>query len=286
MNVKIKFSAVVVLYNPGGDVVDNIATYYGDVDRLYVIDNSVKKHKIIENIKKIDTDNKIEYVFFYGNKGIAAALNVALSKAKKEKYDYLMTMDQDTSFFPGDMKKYINLVKIWREKDRFVSFAANPEHKLNNEGVRYPKSLNTSSNIIDVKIAHALGGFKEELFIDEVDHEFCYRLINKGYKIVLFNEVKISHCIGEPRYKKLFFRKKPFVINVHNKIRRYYMVRNSLYIARHYPKFFFGEYKIYITNGLKSLLKLILIEDEKIENILYVLRAVSDFFKGKMGPYE
>lgn len=35
-------AGVVVLYNPGSDIVSNIKTYIDNVDKLYLIDNSLR----------------------------------------------------------------------------------------------------------------------------------------------------------------------------------------------------------------------------------------------------
>ena len=43
--------------------------------------------------------------------------------------------------------------------------------------------LMSSGMMIDLSKIKDIGFFKEEFFIDEVDLEFCYRAIKKGYKV-------------------------------------------------------------------------------------------------------
>ena len=68
------------------------------------------------------------------------------------------------------------------------------------------------------------------LFIDEVDHDFCYRLVNAGFKIGISKDVVISHKIGETKVKKLL-GKKIFIRN-HSAFRKYYISRNIIYLSK------------------------------------------------------
>ena len=38
----------------------------------------------------------------------------------------------------------------------------------------------TSGNLLNLKIAEKIGDFEEKLFIDEVDHDYCYRIRRKA----------------------------------------------------------------------------------------------------------
>ena len=105
-----KIDAVVVLYNPVKNVLENIKTYSPVVNKVYVIDNSTNVDE--ELVKLIQKEIKnLEYVSLNGNQGIAKALNVGLKKAIDDKADYCLTMDQDSKF-PTDeienIKKYLD----------------------------------------------------------------------------------------------------------------------------------------------------------------------------------
>ena len=94
---KLKIAGVVVLYNPDDTYVDNINSYIDDIDLLYVIDNSDKKHDTPKN-------KKIKYIFNDDNIGVAKALNDACNLAIKDNYKWILTMDQDTKFNKDVMK--------------------------------------------------------------------------------------------------------------------------------------------------------------------------------------
>ena len=67
-------SCVVVWYNPSEKELKNIESYYGHLERIYIIDNSDNNNS--ELIDSIDlSKRKIKYFPNYSNLGIASALN-------------------------------------------------------------------------------------------------------------------------------------------------------------------------------------------------------------------
>ena len=50
-------------------------------------------------------NRKINYIYNGDNLGIATPLNKAAELARKEKIDWLLTMDQDTNFNSGVIKE-------------------------------------------------------------------------------------------------------------------------------------------------------------------------------------
>ena len=106
-----KIAGVVVLYNPTEDVLDNIESYLCDIDRLYIIDNSIESH---QNMFK---DSKITYIPLMQNKGIAYALNEGAKHAIEDSFEYLLTLDQDSSFKDHGVRRMIDFIekscKMW-----------------------------------------------------------------------------------------------------------------------------------------------------------------------------
>ena len=89
-----KICGVVVWYNP--DKVSNIKSYLNHLDKLYIVDNSNNNNfELTKNL------GEITYIPLLCNKGIAYALNVGLKKALDEKYDFILTMDQDSEYEEG-----------------------------------------------------------------------------------------------------------------------------------------------------------------------------------------
>ena len=172
---EIKIAGVVTLYNPTDEDIKNIDTYIEDIDRLYIIDNTEGK----DNKDRISKNKKIKYQFKNENVGVATALNQGAKMAIEEGYKYLLTMDQDTTFKEGALDKLKEVIKNTNmEKIALVT----PWHhtrlldKKPEEEFDDPHDVMTSGNIINLDIFQKLGGFKEWLFIDGIDIEFCLNI--------------------------------------------------------------------------------------------------------------
>jgi len=271
-----KLSGIVIWYNPQENDILNINSYIGYVDKLYVVDNSSKNN--IDFVKKIKDTYKVEYIPNMKNLGIAKALNIGCEKAINEKYKWILTMDQDSKFLPEIINKYMEL--FLRKNSDEIGIIA-PRYSIN--GAVIPKnkySVITSGSILNLNIYNQIGGFLEKLFIDEVDHEICFRILENNYKILQFDEIILEHKLGNTEIKKIF--NKTFSVNNHSALRRYYIVRNKLYVKKLHPEFT----KEYYKDILKLIVKIILFEKNKFQNIKYILHGIRDYKKNIMGKYK
>ena len=139
----------------------------------------------------------------------------------------------------------------------------------------------TSGNLLNLHILEKIGFFLEDLFIDSVDTEYCLRLYEHGYRIKRNHAVLLNHNLGEQKVYTLLWKK--YTSSNHNAIRRYYMMRNRLYIwdkySRILPSFIARDKK----EALKEALKIILFEDKKISKVLYILKGCFDYKRKKFG---
>ena len=97
-----KIAAVVVLYNPNQDNIDNINRYLNIIDKIYVVDNSE------DNIIRISDSEKIKYIKYGENKGMAKALNEGSINAINDGYKWLLTMDQDSKITEENIKDMLD----------------------------------------------------------------------------------------------------------------------------------------------------------------------------------
>ena len=284
---KNKLAACVILYNPDQSVVTNIETYIKHIDVLYVIDN--KYGEIVTTTLKNKYSNII--VKKYDNYGLAYPYNKVLEEIKN-KFKFLLLMDQDSSFNYDNIEKFRNFIDIMNWEgvlalgctliDINKSFC---NSNINIKTRKVDKIIN-SGTIVNVKLAEEIGGWNEDLFIDAVDDEFCYRGRIKGYKILQCNEsICLKHVIGTPIKRKIFF--KTYSSMNHNYIRKYYMIRNGLYVWKKYhflnnKKFF----KDYLKANWNMIVEIILIEKDKFRKLKYCYLGIRDFFNSKMGKFE
>jgi rhamnosyltransferase len=279
----VKFAGVVTLYRPNEDVFDNIGSYLEELDILYVLDNS--ENPLQEVQKQMLVDKRIKYIAFHDNKGISYAMNYALKHMKD--YDFLLTMDQDSKFFPGMMKKYKELVIKTETNNpgKIGVYSVNAgvdltKMKARQTGqyfYRVVDSAITSGSIISINASMAIGGFDEKLFIDQVDIEFCYRMKKAGYQIVEFPMVMMYHTIGNISCHQIFSFK--FNTYIHNAIRKYYIVRNQIYLSKRYPKF---KWKC-IWGITKQIIKVTIYEEDKVNKIKYIFKGIKDGILNRMG---
>jgi epsQ protein len=274
-----KFAGVVVWYNPDSKSKENINSYLKYLDRLYIVDNSNYKNEVPKS-------EKIMYIPNMDNLGIAEALNIGARRAIVEGYNWLLTMDQDSSFSENDLlelEKYIENKTI--ENIGIVS----PWHKTKmhkekpKEDVDYPLDVMTSGNLVNLDILKKIGEFKSEYFIDGVDMEYCLRLNKNGYKIARLNYIELNHNLGDIFYKKVF-NKEMLCLN-HNYLRVYYKVRNYRYIKKEYGNIY-PEFCNKIVKTKALIWCIIFYEKDKFRKLRSIIYAKKDFKKGIMGKYN
>jgi rhamnosyltransferase len=282
MNVQSQIKSIagmIVLFQPAMVVLKNVMTYIDQVEKLYVLDNStVYNQSLINQLKLI---RKIEYINNGGNQGIAHALNRGCNRALADGFEWILTMDQDTSV-PGDMIK------------SFLDFAGTrtfenigilcPSHSKipveNQEKFIEVKETITSANLLRLFAFKETGGFKEDLFIDYVDHEFCMRLRKKDFLIYESTNIKVIHELGELLTKVFFGR--AFSITYHSPLRLYYIVRNGFAVSRMYPEnkdFKKSVRKVFFAELGKSLI----FYNRKKDSLLAIWYGFIDFKRGRLG---
>lgn len=271
---------VVVLYHPGSDLKNNIATYIHEVDRLLVIDNSEKA----DPRPLLDHPDKIIYIRNDDNMGMAYVLNQAATIATEHNYTFLLTMDQDSRFAPGALAA----MKSWAfQSDQSVAIVA-PYHATPGSKVAVMentidrlKITMTSGNLLRLSAFNACGPFDTRLFIDSVDHEYCLRVRSRGYAVIRFNNAVLFHQLGSISYRSyLGWRLKT---TNHSAQRRYYITRNRLYVMFKYaffdPWFFFRELREYV----KDPFRIIFLEAHKRLKMLAWSRGTLHFLQRKFG---
>lgn len=290
----IRIAGLVVLYNPQNDVWGNINSYLSDIEVLFVVDNSENYNlPLIENLKRND---KIIYTNNFGNKGIAKALNIGAKQAIEAGFDWLLTMDQDSSATNGMVDKMREFLEIYVDS-RFLAILS-PNHYLQNGNpikktefhiyknykIRYELMVMTSGNLLHLSLYKNIGLFEEKLFIDYVDHEYGLRLNKLGYKIITLLDANLNHKLGVLKRVNLFFLK--FHCTNHNYIRRYYITRNQLYVYNKYKSHFPEFCREDLRHNFKEWIRIILGEQDKLRKICSIIKGIRDYRRGKYGSYN
>ena len=266
---KIKLCAIVIWYNPSLNDVEKIKTYATYFSRLYIVDNSTTNNEYL-----LSELPSYTYIPNYENYGIAKAQNIACQKALDENYEWALMMDQDSSWKPDQLEKYFSLIEEY-EKKGYRSFGTRTASTLKiKSDVEDMDILMASGNFFSLKDWQIVGGFREEFFIDEVDHDFSLKLQTKfGNCLVRFNTVFMEHKLGTP--KKTLFKRLDF----HKGKRLYYMTRNMLYLTKEHPAY----NKRWSRRYAVGILFLQNIRDFQFKEVYYMIKGFIDYKKGKLG---
>ena len=271
MEEQLLISAIVVLFKPSDKIYQNIQSYAEKLERLYVVDNSPEPSIVAE---KLLQKEKVELLSSSVNIGLAEAYNLGLKSAQRDGFQWLMTMDQDSFFEPGQLENYLgDFAQAGKEKLAIYVPLHNPKF-LSREKNKPVTVAMSSASIVNVEFALKTGGFDSALFIDEVDHEFCLRAWLDGYAVLQDCGVYVEHRLGEDLEDG---RKK------YSGTRLYYMVRNHLYLRKKYAELYpdyFGERDRYMR---KFILRQLWYHKRKLYRTVMVLRGIGDYLLGRMG---
>jgi len=279
-----QIAGVVVLYHPDvPTTIENIVTYAHQVNKLYVFDNSEpSSFDMAKALSELNIAH--EYISTGTNEGISKRLNEAAHKAIQEGYDFLLTMDQDSSFEPGAFEQYLRLVDAY-DKEKVAQFGVNcdPKHIAISDVPFHADSLITSGTILQLAVFKEVGNFDEKLFIDFVDVEYSLRASYKGYQNIIFTNIIMKHTIGYLKLGRSFKNFKKTLRILHAPIRVYYIVRNGLYLlykVQHVDK---KAREVILFNHMKMLKNDFLYNDRLGEVYTNALQGVYDYLMNKMG---
>lgn len=228
-----KIFVVIVFFHPSDEQVEN-ARRIGRCYHTVVVDNSP------EAIYSLG-DEGLTYIPLLENKGIAFAQNRGIEYALSQGAEYIVTFDQDSKpqedFVPCLMQQFVSIKKgtdnLMVVGPMIIDETTGVAYK-HNLGDRDEQKVTTviSSGMLASKEAFAEAGlFEEKMFIDLVDHEWCFRLASVGGAIYMTRKVQLQHKVGDSTHRLLgiqMLSATPF--------RYYYKVRNTLWLLRRsYP---------------------------------------------------
>lgn len=258
--------AVMVLYAPDLDVTDKaIEAILPQVDLLCIVDNTPGA-----DLSARFTDNRIHYIAMSGNSGIAAAQNRGTRWLLDRGVDFLVYTDQDSETRPDTIARLMHGYTILTDGGVKVGLAGTlpvnrdtgEPYRLSARRIDSPDDLRripgaegiseyysaiSSISLIPRRAMLDNGGFDESLFIDGVDHEWCWRAWHThAYRTFIVRDAVIDHCLGQGD-RHLAARQ----VHIASADRVYYQFRNYLWLKRleYTPAYWIKK------NGLKYAVK-------------------------------
>lgn len=234
------------------------------------------------------------------NRGLAAAQNAGIAWAREHGHAHVLLLDQDSVPGPGMVDALIGALDVLsgahrvaavgprfrdQREDRdapFVRIAFPMSHKIRCGAGGEPVPVDfliSSGTLIPMAVLDEVGGVDDELFIDNVDLDWCFRVRARGYRLFGVCAATMEHRLGDHRRAVLGGRA---TVVTHGPARLYYIMRNriSLYRRPHTPRVWIAQD---VPRVLAKFLIFAVLVGPRPRNVHYMLRGLLDGVRGHLG---
>ncbi len=290
--------AVIVTYHATPDYIAGFAELLPQLSNIVIVDNG-SNQQTIAALELLVRNNagRINLLRNEENLGIAAAQNQGIKHALAQQAEWILLLDQDSKPDANMLPEMLRSWQLLHDKmnDKKIAIIApllieqnvdKPARYLLARGRfffrrEYINASQLSDQAVMVIASGAMiradlfqhiGYMREDFFIDSVDHEFCLRARQAGYKILVVGAARLLHRQGNKEEYNIFGRK--IISDNYIPQRRYYMFRNRLLLLRLYGKSFPFLYFYQIAACFYDLLRIIICEANKIEKIKQAMRGL------------
>lgn len=280
--------AVVVAFFPDRDFEEHLRGLLSQAGALVVIDNTPEAERVWRIALPRAGGKQSRLIENRDNVGVAPALNQGLEQALEWEFSWMLALDQDSRCY-SDMVQTLSCVYAACEVKPVVIGGNYLDTR--NDRTKVPvdpageflkqKTVITSGSLIDAVFAHAIGGFRDDYFIDQLDHEFCLRTRSRGGCVVISRKPVMEHSVGETGGAWV-----PYLGHFpsHPPLRKYYIARNSVVTILEYwrrePEWCLRRL-VRLTMGALSML---LLEKHGYSKLRAFACGVSDGLRRRMGP--
>lgn len=281
--------AIVITYNADVHFFERLQRICEQFSFIVIVDNHSKNafQTQLQTFCERTLSTQLKLIQNPDNRGIAKALNQGIDDALSKQCEWVIAFDQDSLIYPELLSE---LTAIYHQLEpKPVILGCNYFHEALNRPAVSPltqqsfierKTLITSGTLIWLQLTESIGQFREDYFIDSVDHEFSLRTRQHGHSLWMSSKVLMRHTIGTAA---TYQRPLPFRIPEHSALRKYYITRNCLVTAFLYCR----REPLWCLRQLArlnlELLTIILFEQAKLPKIAAMCLGLSHALKGKMG---
>lgn len=242
--------------------------------KICIVDNASKNILDLQSLSQNYTNVKL--IINRDNLGIAAAQNMAIRSLKlMTMVEYILFLDQDSFISKNSVNALVNDCKKLEIKNyKIASISAVYNNTNLNSNFEFVNEVISSGSLIPIKNFEKFGLLKDDFFIDMVDYEWSWRLLNNGYLVVKDYNCKFDHQIGS---KLQILGKTPIA-----PFRLYYVYRNTIYLLKqsYLPK----GYHFKLIYGLgKQLVFNTVFCPERLKRFKYISKGIYDGIRNKLG---
>jgi rhamnosyltransferase len=283
--------AVIVTFHPDASFESRVERIRAQVARVIVVDNA-SSGAARTMLDRLAVSGRVDRITLDDNVGIAAALNRGLVRGMDAGSSWALTLDQDSLAHEEMVKELVGVYWAYPFRARLGVLGANyVEETTGTTALRkraVPREswlevdeVITSGSLVSLAAFREVGPFREDLFIYYVDHEYCKRLRDAGYRVVLTREPLMTHQTGSSRLLSVGGRE-VIALN-YPPWRSYYIVRNGLVIAKEHwrddPRWALRRAHVV----LKRIVVTLCFEEERALKLKYILQGVGDGLRGRTG---
>jgi rhamnosyltransferase len=285
--------AIIVTYYPDAQLLERVEKVLAQVPQVLIVDNgSPTAH--FKQLNALAQHSKVHLIPNGRNEGLGAALNTGVRWAASHGFRWVVTLDQDTTIGPAMIDRLTALVHGYREPERLAVVGSNFRDRANGRLVCEPgnaatagsyieaMTVVTSGSLVSIDAFQSIGGFRDDFFIDCLDHEYCLRARASGFHVIISANPIMDHEIGHMTEHR-FLWKKVRTLN-HSPLRQYFTTRNSILLVRGYlgrePRWILG----YLWNWFKSSVFMFLFEPQRFSKLSNIIHGFADGILGRTGP--
>ena len=263
-DITYKIGIIIILYFPDKEHLIGTISKLPENEDIILVDNTPKQDLHLSN-------NNVTYIALKENRGIAFAQNIAINELRKKKCNYVVFFDQDSNILPNyprmitnehkrisqfEKKLFLLGPKVINKTDKkeYSSFF----HKDIQENYNFinKREIISSGSCTTLSLIDKVGLLYEELFIDYVDFEWCWRAKSKKLVCGITPNVVLEHKVGN---KEIYLWKYTIIISA--PLRYFYQYRNYFYLIRKKYVPFQWKVAIAIKMGLRLIYFPLLIKD-------------------------
>jgi rhamnosyltransferase len=294
--------AVIVTHECGTSVEKTFQSIVEQVDRVLLVDNGSGQGtlRILDSLISRFPE-KAELLRSDENQGVAAALNRGSRRAVSLGFPWVLTLDHDSIAERGMVER---LLRSWNaRRDREIVKIAAPRYVDVNAlfetrypvyrgiwpkflrftdaaAVLEPMEVITSGSLVRTDVFDSVGFFRDDMFIDYVDIEFCLRVCAAGFKIIVPGDAFLFHELGKATEARIFGKK--FITLNHSPLRQYYIARNRTFVARKYGRSHPSLLLFSVREMIVDIVRIVLLEEGAFEKCSRMMKGIRDGVSCKM----
>ena len=254
MNAGSRVCAVLVTYRPELQTLQRaLDSVRAQVSGVVIVDNA-SQPPLPETFAGDGASASLEILRMPFNAGLAAAQNRGIAHARERSYTHVLLLDQDSIPAPDMISQLLAAECALLARGESVA-AVGPQIEDARSGRPHPfcqlrgpigrtcrtpadaggaDSCDTflliaSGSLIRLGVLEEVGPFEVQMFIDNVDLEWCFRAADQGYRCFGIFAGRMEHALGD---RTVALAGRRLVLHVHSPQRIYYMTRNRLWLYR------------------------------------------------------